>query len=213
MTDTGCRLYLITPPAIDLATFTTKFKRAADAGDIASFQLRLKVGETSATDDEIRRATEALMPVAHAAEIAFLMNDRPDLAREMGCDGAHIGQSDMGYEAARKTLGGDAIIGVTCNASRHLAMEAGEQGADYVAFGAFYATQTKHAQGNASPEILSWWSELFEIPSVAIGGVTPGNALPLIEAGTDFLAVSSGVWNHPEGPAAAVKDFNRLFAG
>lgn len=207
-----CRLYLITPPSIELASFTEDFKRALDGGDIACFQLRLKVGDTSASDDDIRRATEALMPIAIDAEIAFLQNDRPDLALEMGCDGVHIGQSDMGYDDAREMLGPDAVIGVTCNASRHLAMEAGELGADYVAFGAFYATQTKEAKGNAEPEILKWWSQIFEVPCVAIGGITPDNAPPLIEAGADFLAVSGGVWNHPGGPAAAVKAFNGQFA-
>lgn len=207
-----CRLYLITPPAIELASFAEDFKRAADGGDIACFQLRLKVGEVSASDDEIRRATEALMPVALEHDIAFLQNDRPDLALEMGCDGAHVGQSDMGYADARELLGPDAIIGVTCNASRHLAMDAGEAGADYVAFGAFYATNTKEAKGNAEPEILKWWSEIFEVPCVAIGGITPENAAPLIEAGADFLAVSGGVWNHEQGPGAAVKAFNALFA-
>lgn len=207
-----CRLYLISPPSIQLAAFTEEFKHAADAGDIACFQLRLKVGETSASDDDIRRAIEALMPVAMDADIAFLLNDRPDLAREMGCDGVHIGQSDMGYPGARDMLGENAIIGVTCNASRHLAMDAGEQGADYVAFGAFYPTQTKQAKEGAEPEILTWWSQIFEIPCVAIGGITPDNAQPLIEAGADFLAVSGGVWSHKDGPAAAVKAFNEIFA-
>jgi thiamine-phosphate pyrophosphorylase len=207
-----CRLYLVTPPSIDLNVFAEDFKRAADGGDIASFQLRLKVGDTSASDDEVRRATETLMPIAYEHDIAFLLNDRPDLAKEMGCDGAHIGQSDMGYKKARQVLGDDAIIGVTCNASQHLAMEAGEQGADYVAFGAFYATKTKEATGNASPDILAWWSEIFEIPCVAIGGITTENAPVLIEAGADFLAVSGGVWSHKDGPAEAVATFNKCFA-
>jgi len=207
-----CRLYLITPPAIDLPVFTDVFKAALDGGDVASIQLRLKVGDVSASDDDIRRATETLMPLAHEHDIAFLLNDRPDLAMEMGCDGAHVGQSDMGYHEARKTLGEDAIVGVTCNASKHLAMTAGEAGADYVAFGAFYETSTKEAKFGADLEILNWWSELFEIPCVAIGGITTQNARPIIEAGADFLAVSGGVWNHESGPAAAVKAFEALMA-
>ena len=207
-----CRLYLITPPVIDLAVFAEDFAAAVDAGDIASVQLRLKVGATPASDDEIRRAAEALMPIAYAADIAFLINDRPDLAAEMGCDGVHIGQGDMGYKEARKLLGEDAIIGVTCHASRHLAMEAGENGADYVAFGAFYPTETKQPKATADLDLLTWWSGIFEIPCVAIGGITPDNALPLVEAGADFLAVSGGIWSHKDGPAAAVKAFNDIFA-
>lgn len=207
-----CRLYLITPPTIDLAKFTDEFRAAVDAGDIASVQLRLKVGDTAAPDDEIRRATETLMPIAHAADIAFLINDRPDLTREMGCDGVHIGQSDTGLKEARRILGDDAIIGVTCHDSRHFAMEAGEGGADYVAFGAFFPTDTKAAKAKAAPDILTWWSSLFEIPCVAIGGITAQNASALVEAGADFLAVSGGVWSHPEGPAEAVRAFNAIFA-
>lgn len=208
-----CRLYLITPPRIDLAPFTEEFRAAVDAGDIASVQLRLKVADTAAPDDDIRRAAEALMPIAHAADIAFLINDRPDLARELACDGVHIGQSDTGLKDARKTLGQDAIIGVTCHDSRHLAMEAAEGGADYVAFGAFYPTDTKAAKSQAEPELLTWWSALFEVPCVAIGGITVHNAGPLVEAGADFLAVSGGVWAHQTGPAEAVRAFNALFAG
>lgn len=208
-----CRLYLITPPVIDLAVFEETFAAAVDAGDIASVQLRLKVGTAPASDDEIRRAAEALMPIAYAADIAFLINDRPDLAAEMGCDGVHIGQDDMGYKEARKLLGDDAIIGVTCHASRHLAMDAGENGADYVAFGAFFPTDTKEPKATADLDLLTWWSGIFEIPCVAIGGITPENAQPLVEAGADFLAVSGGVWSHKDGPRAAVKAFNAIFAG
>lgn len=207
-----CRLYIITPPSIDIETFPDVFKAALDGGDVASIQLRLKVGDVSASDDELRRATEKLMPLAHEHDVAFLLNDRPDLAKEMGCDGAHVGQSDMGYKEARKTLGNDAIVGVTCNVSKHLAMVAGEAGADYVAFGAFYPTATKEAKFSADPEILTWWSQLFEVPCVAIGGITVENARPIIEAGADFLAVSGGVWNHESGPAAAVKAFEELMA-
>jgi thiamine-phosphate pyrophosphorylase len=143
--------------------------------------------------------------------VAFLLNDRPDLAFETGCDGVHIGQEDGSYQTARQAVGPDRIVGVTCHDSRHLAMDAAEQGADYVAFGAFYQTATKIAKSRADIELLSWWAELMQIPVVAIGGITLDNAKPLIEAGADFLAVSSGVWEHPEGAAAAVAGFNRLF--
>lgn len=207
----SCRLYLITPPRLDPAGFADTLKAALDAGDVASLQLRLKTeeGET-ATDDLLRRATEILMPLAHAREVAFLINDSPEIAREMGADGVHVGQEDTPYAEARKILGPDAIVGVTCHNSRHLAMEAGEAGADYVAFGAFHPTDTKVTHSRAEPELLTWWSQLFEVPCVAIGGITADNAPPLIEAGADFLAVSSGVWAHEQGPAEAVRLFNRL---
>jgi len=171
-------------------------------------QLRLK----DVDDDTISRAVDALRPQAQRRGVAFILNDRPDLAFETGCDGAHIGQTDMPYAKARAALGPNSILGVTCHDSRHLAMEAAEAGADYVAFGAFYPTTTKEAPSRAEIDLLSWWSELMEVPSVAIGGITIENAPPLIAAGADFLAVSAGVWNHADGPAAAVAGFNKLFA-
>jgi len=154
-----------------------------------------------------------LRPPAQRLGIAVLLNDNPRLAFETGCDGVHIGQDDTPYDAARAAVGRDAIVGVTCHDSRHLAMDAGEKGADYVAFGAFYPTATKDARFQADPELLVWWNGLFTVPSIAIGGITVDNALPLVEAGADFLAISAGVWNHPEGPAAAVAAFERLLAG
>lgn len=154
---------------------------------------------------------DALRPLAQRRGVAFILNDRPDLAFETGCDGVHVGQTDTPYPQARATLGPNSIVGVTCHDSRHLAMEAAEAGADYVAFGAFFPTETKEAPTRADLDLLSWWSELMEVPVVAIGGITIENAPPLIAAGADFLAVSAGVWKHPDGPAAAVAAFNGLF--
>jgi thiamine-phosphate pyrophosphorylase len=207
--ESTCRLYLITPPRLDdLPAFAETLKGALDAGDVACLQIRLKdVG-----DDAIRRATDVLRPLCHAHDVAVLMNDRPDLARETGCDGAHVGQTDMPYKKARALLGPDALIGVTCHDSRHLAMIAGEEGADYVAFGAFFPTETKDAPTRADPDLLRWWTEVMVVPSVAIGGLTVDNCRELVETGVDFLAVCGGVWNHPDGAAAAVAAFNRVFA-
>ncbi|MBV9330389.1 MAG: thiamine phosphate synthase [Alphaproteobacteria bacterium] len=202
-----CRLYLITPPKFEAESFAEALKRALDAGDVASLQLRLK----GASDEEIARAVERLKPLTNAAGVAFILNDRPDLARRLGCDGVHIGQSDASYAEARDEVGVDGIVGVTCHDSRHLAMEAAEAGADYVAFGAFFPTATKEVTHRASVELIQWWSELMVVPQVAIGGIVPENARELVEAGADFLAVSSGVWAHPDGPAAAVRQFNALF--
>ncbi|HCX66292.1 thiamine phosphate synthase [Parvibaculum sp.] len=211
MSDQACRLYLITPPRIEPRAFADTLKAALDAGDVASLQLRLKgENETPPDADAIRKASEILMPLAHSYDVAFLINDRPDLAAELDADGAHIGQTDLAYDETRKLLGPDKIVGVTCHASRHLAMEAGEAGADYVAFGAFYKTDTKSPISMAEPDILTWWSELFELPCVAVGGITVNNAAPLVRAGADFLAVSSGVWSHEAGPATAVRELNRI---
>jgi len=206
MTD-SCRLYLITPPKLEPRAFAEVLKRALGAGDVASLQLRLK----DVPDEEIVRAAEILMPIAQRADVAFILNDRPDLAKRLGCDGVHIGQEDAPYAEARAIMGEDAAIGVTCHASRHLAVEAAEAGADYVAFGAFFPTATKETKTHADLDLLKWWSELMVVPCVAIGGITVANAVPLIEAGADFLAVSSGVWDHKDGPEAAVKAFNALF--
>ena len=201
------RLYLITPPRLEPRVFADDLKRALDAGDVASLQLRLK----EASDHDILRAGEVLMPIAQRHDVAFLVNDRPDLARILRADGVHIGQDDTPYAQAREIVGKNAVVGVTCHDSRHLAIDAAEAGADYVAFGAFYPTQTKDAKTGADIELLHWWAEIMTVPVVAIGGITVENAPPLIEAGADFLAVSAGVWNHADGPAAAVKAFNQLF--
>lgn len=202
-----CRLYLITPPVLEPSRFAEELQRALDGGDVASVQLRLK----GASDSDIARATGVLKPIVQSAGTAFILNDRPDLAHALGCDGVHIGQDDMPYEEARALIGSDRTIGVTCHDSRHLAMEAAEAGADYVAFGAFYPTTTKEPSTTAPIEIIAWWAELMVVPCVAIGGITVENARPLVEAGADFVAVSSGVWNHPGGPAEAVRTFNALF--
>ncbi len=168
---------------------------------MAAVQLRLKdIG-----DDELRRAIDRLRPVVQSRDVAFLLNDRPELAVRHGCDGAHVGQTDMQAAAARKILG-DLTLGVTCHNSRHLALEAAEDGADYVAFGAFYPTTTKEPPALAEIETLRWWAEIMEIPCTAIGGITAQNCAPLVRAGAEFLAVVGAVWNHSQGPAAGVRD-------
>lgn len=204
----GCRLYLVTPPAIDLAPFAVDLARALDAGDVACVQLRLKPLD----DDGVRRAAETLAPICQRRDVAILLNDRPDLARATGCDGVHVGQTDSPYAEARALLGTDRIVGVTCHASPHLAMEAGEAGADYVAFGAFFETTTKAASTRASVDLIADWAMMATVPVVAIGGITPANCAPLVQAGADFLAVVGAVWNHPDGPAAGVRAMNRAIA-
>ncbi len=205
-----CRLYLITPPAIpDVLSFAGRLVEALGGGDVAALQIRLK----DVPDAEVRRAVEVLAPLAQARGVAVILNDRADLAKATGCDGVHLGQQDGSVAEARRLLGPDAMIGVTCHDSRHLAMEAAEAGADYVAFGAFFPTTTKTVEFTASPEVLTIWQETMEIPCVAIGGIDASNAGALVEAGADFVAVSSAVWTHAGGPAEAVRALNAALRG
>lgn len=199
----ACQLYLISPPAIDLA-FTDRLKRAVEAGPVAAFQLRLK----GIDEHAIAHAAEPLQRICADADVTFIINDSAGLAKRLGADGVHLGQEDGDPRDARALLGPKAQIGVTCHDSRHLAMEAGEAGADYVAFGSFHPTTTKVVRHHPEPSILGWWTTLFELPCVAIGGITPANARPLVEAGADFLAVSGAVWNGDE--VAAVKAFAQV---
>jgi thiamine-phosphate pyrophosphorylase len=204
----GCRLYLVTPPVLAPARFRDTLAAALDAGDVAAVQLRLK----GWSDEDLQRAIDVLRPVAQERDVAFLLNDNPALAVSSGCDGAHIGQSDMPAAQARAVLGKKLMLGVTCHGSRDLAMDAGHAGADYVAFGAFFPSTTKAPPAMAELDLLRWWSELMELPCVAIGGITPENCGPLITAGADFLAVSASVWTHKDGPAAAVRLFGAALA-
>lgn len=225
-----CRLYLISPPAIELPQFAEALEEAF-AGRMAdphpnlppsrgkenivgAFQLRLK----NASDAEILKAAEVLLPICQEHGAAFIMNDRPDLAVKCNADGVHLGQDDMSIQDARAIIGEDRIIGVSCHDSRHLAMEAGEQGADYVAFGAFYPTKSKSPDklaryGTPKPDILQWWQEFMVLPCVAIGGITPANCPPLVAAGADFIAAITAVWEHPKGPKRAVEEFSKRMTG
>lgn len=196
-----CQLYLISPPEVG-GGFAERLVRALDAGPVAAFQFRVK----GVDEHEAVRLAEPLQRICAERDVAFIVNDSISLAKRIGADGVHLGQSDGEVHEARERLGREAQIGVTCHASRHLAMEAGDAGADYVAFGAFFPSDTKDTEHRAEPEILSWWQGLFELPCVAIGGITPQNCAPLVIAGADFLAVSGAVWNGDE--AAAVRAFS-----
>lgn len=203
-----CRLYLITPPAFALDPFAAQLEAALDAGDVACLQLRLK----EADDDAVRHAGERLKPICEARDMPLIVNDRPDLAAEIGADGVHVGADDASYADARARVGADATVGVSCYDSRHLAMEAAASGADYVAFGAFFPTETKTPRASADIHLIKWWHTLMVVPCVAIGGITAENCAPLVANGADFLAVTGGVWSHPEGPEAGVCAINRAIA-
>ncbi|QCB55089.1 thiamine phosphate synthase [Sphingopyxis sp. PAMC25046] len=202
MTTTHCQLYLISPVDVG-GDFPARLEEALSAGPVAAFQFRVK----DIDQHEAAQLAEPLQAICAAHEVAFIVNDDVALAKRLKADGVHLGQGDGDPKEARRLLGPDTQIGVTCHDSRHLAMEAGEAGADYVAFGAFFPTTTKAVEHHPEPEILTWWQGLFELPCVAIGGITVDNAKILVDAGADFLAVSGGVWAHPDGPAAAVRAF------
>ena len=207
MTIPDCQLYLISPLDVG-GDFPARLEEALSAAPVAAFQFRVK----DMDQHDAARLAEPLQAICAAHDVAFIVNDDMALAKRLGADGLHLGQDDGDLKEARQLLGPEAQIGVTCHNSRHFAMEAGEAGADYVAFGAFYPTTTKAVEHHADPEILEWWQGMFELPCVAIGGITPENAPVLIEAGADFLAVSSAVWSHPEGPGAAVRAFDALLS-
>jgi len=199
-------LYLVSPDSITtpeaLDAFAAKLEEALATGQVAAFQLRLK----TVPDDWIETAVRRLLPLCRARDVAFILNDRPDLAVKLDCDGAHVSaDEDMPFAKARDILGEDRILGATCRDSRHLAFEAGEAGADYVAFGAFFPSSSKDAKSRTGPDILEWWNEIAVLPSVAIGGITAQNVGPIFKAGADYICVISAVWNHPDGPAAGVQ--------
>ena len=195
-----CQLYLISPLDVG-GGFSDRLERALGAGPVAAFQFRVKgIDEHAAA-----KLAEPLQRICADRDVSFIVNDSVSLAKRLGADGVHLGQSDGDVREARERLGREAQIGVTCHASRHLAMDAGEAGADYVAFGAFFETTTKQVEHHAEPEILTWWQSIFELPCVAIGGITPQNCTELVRAGADFLAVSAAVWGGDE--AAMVQAF------
>ena len=202
-----CELYLISPQEVGGA-FPDRLKAALSAGPVAAFQLRVK----GVDEHALARLAEPLQRICADADTAFIVNDSVALAKRLSADGVHLGQSDGDAREARDILGPSVQIGVTCHDSRHLAMEAGEKGADYVAFGAFYETTTKPSQYRPEPRLLSWWTSLFEVPCVAIGGITPANAAPLISAGADFIAVCQAVWGRDD-PGAAVAAFAEVMQG
>lgn len=202
----ACRLYLITPESFDLDDLCAAFEAACDGGDVAALQLRMK----GAPRDVITLAAKRLMPLCHARDIAFILNDDPELALEIGADGVHLGADDMPAKKARALIGDQLQLGISCYDSMHSAMTAGEHGADYVAFGAFFPSTTKQSRGKPTLELLQRWTEQATVPAVAIGGLTPENCRPVIEHGADFLAICSGIWQHPEGPKAASHAFQQV---
>ncbi len=209
----ACRLYLITPPQLEVEEFIPQLEEAFSGGDVACLQLRLKKPDGGKIDDQtISDAAKAIIPICQKYDVQFILNDNPELAKKIGADGVHVGEEDGSVENARKIVGEHMVVGCSCYDSKHRAMEACEQGADYVAFGAFYDTQTKAKIRRPSPDILKDWSQFTEIPCVAIGGIKPDNLVPLVKAGADFIAVVTGIWNHPDGTKTAVAKYNQAIS-
>lgn len=204
----ACRLYVVTPSEFDLDWFKGELKAALSGGDVASVQLRMK----GVRAWDVEKAAAELAPIVKDAGSAFIINDDPALAKRVDADVVHLGQDDGSIKDARELLGPDASIGITCHDSKHLAFEAGEASADYVAFGAFFPSSTKVPKTMVTPEIITEWAEIAELPCVAIGGITPLNCSDIVKAGADFVAASSAIWDHDRGPAAAVEQFNRKIA-
>ena len=202
-----CQIYLLTPPTIDdLDAFAAAFEAVISAAPVACLQIRLK----DAPDARIEEIVEKLAPIAHVQQTLILINDNADIAAKCGADGVHLGQQDMKINLAKQLISDDAIVGITCHNSKDLAFEACIAGADYVAFGSFFKSETKPDASPADLELLTWWNETMEIPCVAIGGITTDNAREVIKAGANYIAVSSGVWNHKDGPEEAVKQLSAL---
>ncbi|OKH89485.1 thiamine phosphate synthase [Thalassospira sp. TSL5-1] len=206
--DAQTGLYLLTPAKIDLETFPALLADVLDTGAVDCVQLRLK----DIDDNGIVAAVKKLLPICSERDIPLILNDRPDLAHKTGCDGVHIGEDDGSYDQARKIMGEEHIVGVSCYDSRHRAMELGEKGADYVAFGAFFPTTTKDPRTWVEPEIIEIWTTFTTVPCVAIGGINADNLAPLVQAGADFVAISGAVWNHPDGPVAGAKAIRAAIA-
>ncbi len=175
---------------------------ALSGGPVASVLLRA----THLSDPLQRRWIDALRPVAQEGGCAFLIEDRPDLASELGCDGVHLTLNELAVAFSRRALGSDMIVGALCGRSRHRAMTAGEQGADYVGFALGEEDRDGEEDETDGLGLLAWWQEMMTLPCVAFGARDLQDGLRQMRAGADFLALDRPVWDDPRGPEAAVRD-------
>ncbi len=200
------KLYLISPPNINVNEFIFSLDDVLNTGLVSCFQLRLK----NVKDEDIIESSKALKPICNKYHVPFILNDRLDLVNKVEADGVHLGEDDDSILEARKLLGPKAIIGASCYNSKHLAMEAAEEGADYVAFGAFFDTITKDPKTKADMNIIKDWTLISNIPCVAIGGINSSNCKELVDAGADFIAVVGSIWNKNDDPKSAVNKFKSI---
>ena len=200
------KLYIISPANININEFPSSLEEVLKTGLVACFQLRLK----NLNDQELINISKVLKPICNKFDVPFILNDRLDLANKIGADGVHLGEDDPSILDARKLLGPKAIIGASCYNSKHLAMKAAEQGANYVAFGAFFETKTKKAKTKAVMSLIEDWVLISNIPCVAIGGINSKNCHELIKAGVDFIAVVGAIWNNIDSPRKAILNFKNI---
>ncbi|QDL90689.1 thiamine phosphate synthase [Paroceanicella profunda] len=201
------QIYLVTPPRIELGSFAPRLAEVLDRVEIAC--LRISLAETD--EDEIRRAADTLRELAHARDVAVTIETHFRLVEPLGLDGVHLMDAARSVRDVRKELGPDRIIGVWCGTSRHAGMTAAEIGADYVAFGPFSEPGALGTGKVADPDLIRWWSEMIETPSVAEGGITP-ELVAELGFSADFYALGAEIWGHPDGPVAAIRALNLLAA-
>jgi len=199
------QIYLISPPEIELAKFAQSLELSLKTGLIPAFQLRLKNYETP----QLKKISQELKKICDDHNCLFILNDYFDIAMEIGASGVHVGADDEKIAKIRLKAPENFLIGASCYDSRHLAMEAGEQGANYISFGAFFESPTKISRGKPTLEILEWANEMLNLSIVAIGGINADNCQKLVKSGADFLAVISYIWQHPSGPQFAIQHLHQ----
>jgi thiamine-phosphate pyrophosphorylase len=182
------QIYLITPPAFDLDTFPDRLAAVLDGTEIACLRLAL----AGRDPDPIARAADALRAVAHARDVAIVIESHALLVPKLGLDGVHLTDGARSVRAMRKELGADAIIGAACGITRHEGIGAAEAGADYVSFGPVGETGLGDGK-QAEAELFDWWSEMIEVPVVAEGGLT-ADLVARLGPVSDFLAVGEEIW-------------------
>lgn len=199
-------IYAITDPGLMGDDFLDMAQQVINSG-VQVLQYRNK----AASFDRQLLEAKHLCQLCQDNNVVFLVNDHLDLAIQVDADGVHLGQGDTPLETAREKLGSDKIIGITCHDSLKLATEAENQGADYIAFGRFYPSQTKPGASPAMPGIISQAKQLLNIPVAAIGGITPQNVAPLLEQGADMIAVIHGIFGQAD-PGQAVSEYQAVFS-
>jgi thiamine-phosphate pyrophosphorylase len=192
------QLYLITPPVLDLEVFPSQLAKLLDSAEIACIRLALSARD----EDLIARSGDALREIAHARDVALVVENHVLLVDRLGLDGVHLTGSRNNLRKLRTELGADAIIGSYCGTTRHDGLTAAEAGADYVAVGPMNAGTL--GDGSAAEfELFEWWSEMIEVPVVAEGGLTP-DLVAQFGPVTDFFGIGAEIWSSDD-PSAALR--------
>ena len=199
-------IYLISPKKINEKNFYKKLNNVLKTNKVKYFQLRLKKIPTLS----LIKISKKIKKIVRKNNVKFLINDKPFVAKMVGADGCHIGQKDTNLITARKILGKNKIIGVTCHNSKKLAIEAKKNGANYIAFGAFFKSSTKKTAFKANMEILRWAKKKINMPTVAIGGINSSNYNKILSNRADYIACSNYIWNNKKiDPVSAINKFRQ----